>query len=287
MVEYLLYKTAEYISRFLPLRMAYWVGLRFADQFYLHRHKEREGVISNIRQIYEAQGIVPAKDALRGHARKMYQYFGKYLVDFFRFSGLTQEQIRNLVSIQNLHYLEEVKKNGRGGLIVTAHFGNWELGGAAMAAMGYKFSAVEMPRSQGRANRLLQRQRQKRGAELIQAGKSGFTLMRKLKRGEFVVVLMDRDFSPRNDRMTFFGKEARIPRGPAWLSKRTGVPIVPGFFMRQIDDTFLMKLYPPIYPEQEESEQVIREKLCRIMEDEIGRQPFQWFVFEDFWAGGH
>jgi lauroyl/myristoyl acyltransferase len=287
MFEYWVYRLASLISRVLPMRLAYWVGLRVADMFYRHNHAGRQAVTSNLRQIYLAQKIEPAEEALEGLTRKTFQYFGKYLVDFFRYSMLSVEDVRRIVSVAHVEYLDETVRLGRGVILLTAHFGNWELGGAVLTALGYRFKALVLPQRIEKLNRLFQSQRESRGMQVIPVGNSALGVMRSIKRGEVVALLADRDFTSRDDRITFFGKSARLPKGPAWLSKHTGAPIVPGFLIRQVDDTFLLRIHPPIFPENEPSEESLRQTICSVLEKEIGERPYQWFIFDDFWAPNH
>ncbi len=281
---YWAYLLGAAISRHLPLPLAYWVGLRIGDQFYFWNRPGRQAVMDNIRQIYVGRGIQPAEAAIRGMARKVFQYFGKYLVDFFRYSVLTPEEVRRIVSIEHVDYLTETYRRGRGLVVVTAHFGNWELGAAVAATLGLKVNALELPQPNAKLNRLFQAQRRRRGINLISVGQSALGVVRRLKRGEMVAVLGDRDFSGRNAHcLDFFGRPAPLPRGPAWLALNTGAPIVVGFLIRQVDDSFLLRLYPPIEPQPEATENEIRGKIARILEKEIGERPYQWFIFDPFW----
>ena len=286
MNEYWTYRTAAWLSRIMPEKLAYWFGLRVADQFYRRNHQGRRAVISNLRQIMAARGVEPADLALAGLARKMFQYFGKYLVDFFRYARLTPEDMKRIVSIEHREYIDQCVSAGKGAVLVTAHFGNWELGGAVVAAMGYKVNALVLPQQMDRLNRMFQRQRERRGLNVIQVGggRSALSVVRLLRRGEIVAVLGDRDFTEKHEPIPFFGKPARIPRGPAWLSVTTGAPIVVGFLIRQVDDTFLLRLHPPIVPGKDTSVASLRAEICRIMEGAIGEYPYQWFIFDDFWA---
>jgi KDO2-lipid IV(A) lauroyltransferase len=280
-----MYRLAAFLSRLPPERMAYWIGLRIADAFYRRNRAGREAVMSNLKNIYTARGVEPATDALQGLARKCYQYFGKYLIDFFRYARVTPEEVRRRVSIEHGEYLQECLALGRGAVLVTAHFGNWELGAAVMAAMGYKINAMVLPERLQKLNRMFQRQRESRGVKLIPVGRSAvLNAVHLLKQGELVGLLGDRDFTGKNDRVDFFGRPARIPRGPAWLSFKTNAPILLVFLIRQVDDSFLMRFYPPILPEKEGSVEALRSRICRIMEQEIGERPYQWFIFDDFWA---
>ncbi len=284
MVQYWLYRLATCLCRIAPRGITYWVGLRIADLYFFCNRTGRAAVMDNLRQIFQGLDIQPARKTLRGFARKTFQHFGKYLIDFFRFSRLSPAHVANLVSLQNMEYIEQGLQYGRGLLTVTAHFGNWELGGAVMTALGYRVHAVVLPERKRHLKRLLDRQRMRRGVNLLPLGQSGFSVVRCLKRNEIVAVLGDRDFSASEERVPFFGAPARIPIGPAKLSIKTGAPIVVGVLLRQVDDTFLLRMHPPLLPEVEKTPEQMRQRMIAILEEEIGRSPYQWFLFQPFWG---
>ena len=287
MTPYWTYRLAAWLSRHLPRLFAYWCGLRIADLFYLGHPADRLAIGNNLRRIFTAQGITPAPAALDGLTRKTYQHFGKHLIDFFRFARLTPEQVRRLVSLEHAEYLAQAQSHGQGVLLVTAHLGNWELGGAVIAALGYRVNAVVLPERVEKVNRLFQQQRQHRGINPIPLGRSPFAIMRCLRQGEMVALLGDRDFTHTGARVSFFGQPAHLPRGPAWLAFKTGAPLLPAFLLRQEDDTFLLRCHPPIYPAQAGSEADIQRQLIAVMEKEIAAAPYQWFIFENFWPPGN
>ncbi|MBU1694139.1 MAG: lysophospholipid acyltransferase family protein [Verrucomicrobia bacterium] len=290
MTGYWPYRIAAFLSRALPERLAYWVGLRFADLFYRFDAHGRAAVKANLGRIFSARGVRPAEQALDGLARKTFQYFGKYLVDFFRFSRLTPEDIRERVSIEHWDYMEQALAMQRGVVLVSAHLGNWELGGAVIAGLGCTINAVVLPQRLEKLNQLFQGQRERRGLRVIPMGSSVFNLIRCLKKKECLALVADRDYTGTSDPVEFFGRPARMPVGPAWLSWRTGAPVLAGFLIREVDDTFLLRFYPPILPAQEESMEALRRRINVILEKEIAERPYQWFVFEPFWdlqrAGG-
>lgn len=283
MFAYLIYRLVALLSRCMPRGIAYWAGLRVADAFYFLNARDRRAVMDNLRHIFAGRGVRPAEDTLRGFARKTFQYFGKYLVDFFRFAHLSPEDARRMVSVERIDHLETCARSGRGVLLVTAHFGNWEMGGAALNALGYRFHAVVQPERNRLQNRLFQRYRAQRGAHVIPLGHSARDILRALRRGEPVALLGDRELTARDDRIRFFDAEARLPIGPVRLAQAADAFLLPVFLLRQVDDSFLLRFHPPIDPRDHNDTRALWRALLTPFEREIGEHPYQWFSFEPFW----
>lgn len=239
--------------------------------------------MDNLKRIYAWQGTEPSKDVLRGTARKTFQYFGKYLIDFFRIGRVTPRMMDRLVSVRHGEYLQQAHAQGRGVIILAAHFGNWELGGGVVAAQGYPMNVVFKPERLRQQNAFFERQRAARGMNPIPLGRAATGIMRCLRKGELVALLADRDFTRRNDRIDFFGAPARLPVGPSRMAWRTKALVVPAFLSRQVDDTFLLRYHEAIDPREMEDAESMRLATARILEAEIAVQPHQWFVFERFW----
>lgn len=285
MSRYLTYRAADFISRYIPRRFAYWISLRLADSFFRRDAAGRAAVKANLKRVLSSRGEHPTDEQLDSMARQTFQYFGKYLVDFFRFANVPASRIRRLVSIEHAEYVSEARSAGRGVIAVTAHFGNWEMAGYVLTMMGERVHAVALEQGGERVNRLFQSYRRKRGMDVIPLAGAARAAMRLLRRGEIVALLVDRDYSGRDHTVSFFGAPAHLPRGPAWLSHTLGAPILPVFLLRREDDTFLMRFHRPLFPEQLGGEAAIHGQLCAILEQEIGARPVQWLMFEDLWGG--
>lgn len=283
MNTYLAYRWAQILIRYSPRRLAYWVGLRIADRFYRHDQAGRRNVIANLRHICKAQGVDASANSLAQMARKNFQNFGKYLVDFFKFSQLRLKDVQRLVSMEHLEYLEQARRLGKGIIFITAHLGSWELGGAVVSALGYPLNAVVQPERVGKINELFRKYRNLRGMRVIPLGHAARGVLEALRRNECVAMLADRDYTPHNEPIEVFGQPARLPSGPARIALKTGAPLVPIFLLRQPDETFLLRLHPPIIPAADASVLDIRRRIRDILEAEIARNPLQWFMFSDFW----
>lgn len=237
----------------------------------------------NLAHILQAQNINASEETLMQMARNTFQLFGKYLVDFFKFSRMTRSEVRRLVSIEHLDYLEQACRMEKGVLLITAHIGNWELGGAIMTALGYRLNVVFLPQRLDKINKLFEKQRRQRGLLMIPLGHAARGVLQAFKRKECVVMLADRDFTAHHHATLFFGKPAQLSSGPTRIAMRTRVPIVPSFVLRQKDDTFLLRFYPPILIQDGATAEEIDAKIGKVMEKEIAQNPAQWFVFENLW----
>lgn len=280
---YVFYRIVQFISRKLPRGFAYWLGMRVADGCYFFDRKGRKAVRSNLRHILEYKQESFTERQLACMARRNFQYFGKYLIDFFRFARLKPEDISRLVDIENLHYLEDLKKSQQGTILMTAHLGNWEMGGAFIVALGYPVSAVFQPENLTGVNRMFQEHRSSRGMHVIPLGNAARNVMGILKNQGTVAIVADRDFTPHQHYIDFFGSPARLPSGPARLAFHLGTPILPVFILRQPNDRFLMQFFNPINPKNYETLDELRGAMRDVLQEAVTKDPLQWFIFENFW----
>ena len=280
---YYCYRIAAWLSRAFPLRVTYRLAVWLSALFYAFDHRGRGAVMKNVEQILAAHGQAPTRAEVRRLTRSTFAYFGKYLTDFFRYAELRSVDVGTVVAIEHPEFIQQAAAAGRGVIAVSAHFGNWEMAGAVIPALGYKIHTVVLPQRFEKVNRLFQAQRARRGFDVSFLGNSAMGLMRALRRGEFVGLLADRDFSARNDPSLFFGKPAQMPRGPAYLAHRMRAAVLPGFVRRREDDSLVLHLYPPIMPGEAQSEEEIHARIVAALEDMIGRYPDQWFVFREYW----
>lgn len=280
---YIFYRVMAFLVRRLPRKGAYWLGLRICDMMFFLNRRARRTVRDHIRIIFDHQDILPSRRILDGHTRKTFQAFGKYLADFIRFKHLTPEGVRENVSIQGLKHLEAIRNSDQGAILLTAHYGNWELGGAIIAAMDIPINAVVRPVASPSLERIFSMFRRQRGLKVIPLAHAGVGILKALKRGEVVALVGDRDFTGNGRPWTFFGRDVSLPRGAAWFSHRTGIPVTMGFVTRAPDDTFILRIHPPIDPVAAGSEDAIQAQIVTIMEETIARDPCQWFIFDPFW----
>lgn len=284
MVNYLLYRFGQFLALSLPLKLSYKVAVFFSDINYVFAGKDRRDITENLKIIF------PEKDSrqIRVIRRQIFRNFAKYLVDFFRFSKLNIDYIEKNIKIENIKYIDEALSRGKGVIIVTAHLGNWELGGVVVSQLGYPFWAVALPHKHKKVDEFFNSQRESKGLKVIPLGRAVRACVNVLKENMVLALVGDRDFTGKGMVLDFFGKPTIFPEGAAVFSLKTGAPIIPGFMMRNDDDSFTLSFEKPIEMNMENKDKPTNLKKIMsyynsIFEEYIRKHPSQWYMFKRFW----
>lgn len=282
MFYYFLYKLGQFLAAALPLKGGYWLAEKAGSFWFFVNWKARKKVLNNLKVIFQTEET----RELKLPAREVFVNFAKYLVEFFRFSELNQQFIEKEVKINNLEVLKSFKNKGV--ILLSAHLGNWELGAEIVSKLGVKLNVVALSHKYEKIDLFFKNQRQKHGLTSIPPGNSIREILRRLKSGEAVALLGDRDFSYHGVKMNFFNKPALIPKGPAFLSIKTGCPILCLFLIREKDNSFVYHIEEPIYPETKYFDDVnvrrLNEKIIKILEKNIKNYFAQWLMIHDLWS---
>jgi len=277
------YKLGKFLAERLPIKLSYFLAVIISDIHYLFAHQDRREVTENLKAIFPKKN----KKEIAKIRLKVFRNFAKYLVDFFRFSKLNEEYIKRKVKIENIEYLNEILSLKKGIIALTAHLGNWELGGVLAAMLGYPIWAVALPHQDKKVDDFFNLQREKKGLKVIPIEEAVSKCLLLLKERKIVALLGDRDFTNNGIILDFFNKPTLFPIGPAVLSLRTDSPIVVGFMIRRYDDYFTLRFEKPIYPAYKNNLKKSIEDIIiqykSILKDYILKYPEQWYMFRRFW----
>jgi KDO2-lipid IV(A) lauroyltransferase len=204
-----------------------------------------------------------------------------------KYAKLDKTYIKRNIKIENIHYIDEALSKEKGAIVLTAHLGNWELGGVVIALLGYPFWVVALPHKHKYVDNFFNYQRESKGVKVIPLGKAVRQCLNILKERKIVALVGDRDFTEKGIVIDFFGRPTFFPEGPAVFSLKTGAPIVPGFMLRNKDDTFTLKMEKPLEfiranNKNEDMLELIGQYKI-IIEDYIKKYPEQWYMFRRFW----
>ncbi len=198
-------------------------------------------------------------------------------VDFLRSPTYSFSYLRSL-----FHPLDPSIVPQEGGILLTAHIGNWELMGALFSRLsGGKLSVVAKPMKNKRVDRLINSIRSSWGVKVIPTGK-GLEILKDLRRGRFVGILLDQRPKVKEGVLTtFLGRQTYTNKGAALLSIKTGKPVIPAFCFLE-EGKYRIVVYSPIYP-QGRSVEELTQLYASAIERAVRRHPEQWFWFHRRW----
>lgn len=291
MFKYHLFQLLRFVVRLIPPRAAYVIAAVLAEGFYFFSRRSKPNFNANIRHVlkYSGQEVSSRKSRrkIRMIGRKNFRNFAYYLVDFFRFSRFDQRQLDRFVEVEGLRHINRILRRGKGAVGVTAHLGNWELGGIVFSLLGYPVNAIALSHQNTKLNRLFVHQRALAGVKVIPVGKAALRSLRALKENGVVVILGDRDVTERGVKATFFGVPTFLPRGPAVLAARSGAGIFFGYVIRESTHKYQTVFRPEIERDYsaslEEQEERILKGLVKEMEDCIIAHLDQWYMYFRLW----
>lgn len=166
-------------------------------------------------------------------ARGCYVHLGRESVATLLLSNLDARDVVARTTVEGLEPVREAVEDGRGAVVVTGHLGNWEIGGAAVAARGIPVDAVAV----GQANPLFDRDlvaaRSRLGMNVVKKTRAPRGVLRSLSEGRVSALVADQNPIRGWILVDFFGKEAPTARGPALLALRSGAPLFLGVALRE------------------------------------------------------
>ncbi len=245
----------------------------------------REVALDNLRLAFPEKSEEERRAVYRG----MLENLGLVLASFARFERETREPISETMRLVNPEAFAEAHRAGRGAILLSAHFGNWEALVSTVAAAGHPVTILGGRQRNPLVEELFARYRTRMGLGAITVGKSLKPILVALRRGDFVATLADQDGGPGGFFIDFLGRPASVQPGLFRLAARTGVPLVTGFAVRE-GDGWRGELQSPILPAPATSPEAVEAEARRLaahytalVETYVRRYPDHWFWVHRRW----
>lgn len=281
---YWVWRIAAAVAQRLPSAVLYPLAIVLGEMAYLIWGAKRRIAKSNFSVVL---GLPVTDREVAGTARRSFRNFAKYLIEIMRFPMLSPEDFERLVKIDGWEHLQRARQNGRGVIFVSIHFGNFELGGARVAAE-IPLNVIADDLTNQRVMDLLIGHRAHKGISIHSPTGAARKVLQALRRNEMVGLMMDlgpRALAFENVAARFFGTPTRFPTVAADLARVSGAPIVVAAVVRQNDNTFRGIALPPIFVDRREGQtQRVTEAIAEHLEGFVRRWPDQWYIFRPMWA---
>jgi KDO2-lipid IV(A) lauroyltransferase len=283
-LQYLVLRSVMETAGVLPPRLAHATGLALGEFAYRVLRVRRRVVEENLERTLGRTLDRPGLDRI---ARGVYHHLGRTLLEYGRFRRLTRARLDAWVEVRGFERVEQAHALGRGVILVTGHFGNWELMGAAVSMRGYPVHFLAKEQRNPYVDRYMNRSRGHLGVGLVHPGPELRRVYRRLRHGDIIGMLFDQDAGQSGVFLDVLGRVASVQPGAAVFAQRTGAPIIPGCIVRLRDGRHRVSFEEPIHPDlgAEPAAEVTR--LVRLsvqsLERFILRYPEQYYWVHRRW----
>ena len=279
------YLFAWRVIRWLPEGMAYRLFYALGRFLLARNGRSIQRFRSNLARVIPEHSPEQLDDLL---LRAMYSYL-RYWCDTFRFPDWSDEKIMSTVEVNNEHILMDAIAAKKGAIVTLPHSGNWDHAGAYFCGKGVRLVTVAERLKPEKLFLRFVAYREAMGMEVLTLGDRVIaTLSQRLRRGDLVALVADRDLSKAGIPVQFFGGLARMPAGPAILALNTGAPLITASVSYTknglLIDFQLVEL--PIDGTQKERIAATVQKCADNFANGIAQHPEDWHMLQRIWIDG-
>jgi len=249
----------------------------------------RRVILDNLRRVY---GATLGEDEIVDLAQAHYGHLWRLGGEFLRFRWLSRQRQLALVRIENLDAFVDAYQQGKGVLLLTGHFGNWEV--ATVAGIGSfphmhgRFHFVRRALKPDWFDRLVTRRFQSAGFGVLPKRGSLDAMLSRLAHGDAIVFAFDQHAQPPDGiAVDFFGHPAWTFKSLAIIALATGAPVVPATSWREADGRHVLRFEAPIpaveHASTNEAIRLTTRAYNAALERLVLRRPEQWYWVHRRW----
>lgn len=278
-------RTAIGVLRVVPFPVARALGWMAGSLAYVVAGERRRTILGNLERT--ASGVPPGQR--RRLARRTFRNMVDAALHLYRLPSMSREELLGLVAFEGEEHLRAALAMQRGVIIVTAHLGPYELGGAWLAATGVDTHAMV----EDLAPEVLDAMaayRRATGMGIISMKQGIREVFRLLERNAVVLLVADRAIGDTRGvvEMPFAGGVRPLPTGPATFAVARGTPIIAGRIIRNPArrPRYLVRFEAPVVPEgRSEAERLrLTRHIAARLSAAVHDHPDQWYVFQPQWV---
>jgi tetraacyldisaccharide 4'-kinase len=242
-------------------------------------------MMRNLRSVYPE---CPERE-LRKIADDCWRHFGREVLMGIQTQNLSLEELAERCPFVNVHLLEESVARGKGTMLISAHWGGWEVAGLAIMSRVRNIRTVARPLDNELLERELQQIRARTGAEVVDRRKAARVLLKGLGENDVLALLVDQAVLPREGVLApFLGRPAWTTPAPAKMALRAGSTIVfafciPDGLRHRLE--FEEPIRADLLTEAERDPVELTKRINEIIGRRIHARPDLWLWMHDRWKG--
>ncbi len=280
---YVLFMLIGVVIRRLPIERVYWLGEVVGSWLYERVKLRRKLVETNLQASFPEKSEQERKRI----ARQVYVEQVQSLFEIMRAPLIrSKADAEKIFTVKNVHLAERCYAEGKGAIVVSAHFGNWELKAMCWAFLAKPCAIVYKPFSNKFLDKKMLEWRTLGGNEFIPMSLAPTLGLRRLREGKLLALLSDQAAHSDDYFTTFLGRDAAIFLGAAVFALRTKLPIILSMPRRIGIGKHVLELSEIKTDDltfSSENVKVLAERYTRAIESYIRRYPEQWFWLHNRW----
>lgn len=268
----------SFILRKMPLFLSLRIGRIFGRLIFLFNFKARRIAYANLRMAFSHKFQPAVLDKI---LREIFCQMGMNIVEVLRFPSLDEDFIEKYVRMDGFEKIAKALAEKRGVILLTAHFGNWELSAQASSVKGFPMMVLATEQKHNRLNELLNYYRGLHGSTVVTKGFQLREILKGLKENKISGILCDQDGGKDGIPTDFFGRNTTTGRGPFEIAMRNDSVILPCFNVRGKNGRHTVFVGDPLKSSDAGAEKEVllknlADEFNRLLENKISEFPEQW-----------
>lgn len=280
---YVLVRIFNIIFSVLPVSFALWLGRRFGIVAFWVNKKRRLIAYANLKAAFANE---KSPQELRAITKRVYQNMVQTFMEVLNLTKVNKKYVDEYIDIVNMERIQNAAQSGRGTILLTAHFGDWELSSLVSAAVGFPIAVLVREQKMKHLNEILNRLRESNGCKVIRKGMDVKNLITMLREKKIVGILADQDAGKNGILVDFFGRPTSSHSGVMEIAKRTDSLILPAFIVRTKGPHHKLYLEEYIDFRNTQSPDAVKENLqkyMKLLEKYVREYPDQWLWLHKRW----
>ncbi len=285
MISYFLFLIISNILMLFPRFLRKKIYLSLSHLAYALSKKHRNIIRINLKLAF---GESLSETRIEELTRKCFHNLILNSVQIIENQKLSHADIAKMVTIENREILDKVIEQGRGVVLITGHFGNWEIGAAAIGSMIMPTLGVYKPLKNPYFSKYLFNARARFGLKMYEKEGAIRHLAKALKKKESVSLLIDQSVSSADGQVVqFFDNPCTQVPSPAQLARKYNAAVIPVFLHNVDDNHFILRFEEEVLVEKsDDADKDIREatqKQADVLQSLIEAEPDHWFWCHKRW----
>ncbi|NJN42167.1 MAG: lysophospholipid acyltransferase family protein [Flammeovirgaceae bacterium] len=249
---------------------------------------EKKYKVKTIEHLTLVFGNEKSKNEILALSKQVYIMAGKNAGDVMRSLRVSSlSDLEKFLETTGFENYEVANAKGKGVIFLACHIGAFDLQVTYMALKGLNPHIIGTTLKDERLTEILFTYRNAFGAVAIERGKETFRLLKALKNGGSIAILIDQDTKVKSCFVDFFGIPASTPIGAAVLALKTRAAVVPSYVFLGEDGKQHMQLFPeiPLVDTGNEEQDIVTntQNYTHFIEEKIRKHPEQWVWMHERW----